>query len=78
MYWQVSVGVNMVKGHLDDLPDAVSVNVVHAEGFDLVLAQDALFARVDVAQPDVHEPFSLQERLHPRKLWNPASKAQKE
>ena len=60
--------VDMVERHLDDAPDAVLVDLVHAVCLDAVLLEDAALALVDVTKADVHEPVWLEERLHPREL----------
>ena len=46
---------DMRQRHLHDPPDAVPVDVVHAESLDAVVAQDLLLAAVHVAQANVHE-----------------------
>jgi len=49
------ISADVCKGHFHDAADAVAVNVVHAEGFDVVGAQDGLLGAVDVAEADVDE-----------------------
>ena len=46
---------NVCQSHLHDFSNPVEVDVVHAEGFDVVLADDGLFGGVDVAESDVDE-----------------------
>ena len=49
------VGADVGEGELHDAPDAVPVDVVHAEGADAVGAQEVLFGAVDVPKADVDE-----------------------
>ena len=49
------VGADVGEGELHDAPDAVAVDVVHAEGADPVGAQEVLFGPVHVPQADVDE-----------------------
>lgn len=55
-------GVHVVEGELDDTPDAVLVDVVHAERLDAVLLEDGLLARIDVAQADVDDAVGREPR----------------
>lgn len=50
-----SVRANPAQSHVHDLADAVTVDVVHAERLDAVLAQDLLLAAIHVAQADVYQ-----------------------
>ena len=70
--------VDMVERHLDDAPDAVLVDLVHRERLDAVLAQDALLARVDVAQADVHDALGRQDGLDPAELWDGLAEPEEE
>ena len=49
------VGANMRQRELHDAPNTVAVDVVHAEGADVVLTEDELFGAVDVTKADVDE-----------------------
>ena len=49
------VGADVRERELHDVADAVAVDVVHAEGADVVLAEDGLFGAVDVPEADVDE-----------------------
>ena len=49
------VRANPAERHVHDLANAMTVNIVHAERLDAVLAQDLLLTAVDVAQADVHD-----------------------
>lgn len=62
---KVPVGVDVVEGQLDDLRDTVLVDFVHAEGFNLVLAEDLLLAVINVTQTDVYELVRSQNGLQP-------------
>ena len=75
---ELTAGVNVVERHLDDAPDAVLVDLVHAERLDAVLLEDAALAVVDVAQADVHEPVRLEHRLHPCELVDFGAYAEQE
>ena len=55
------VGANVGECKLHDTADAVTVDVVHAESADVVLAEDEFFGAVDVAEANVDE-FAEGER----------------
>lgn len=74
----VPVRVDVVKGHVDDAPDTILVYFVHGEGFDAVLLEDALLARVDVAQTNVDDAVRLEDGLDPAELWHGFTDAEKE
>ena len=61
----VAPQVDVIERHLDDVPDAELVDLVHAERPDAVLLEDRLLAAVDVAQPDVHDPRGREDGLDP-------------
>lgn len=63
-----ALGVHVVERHLDDRADPVPVYLVHAERAYAALAQEALFARVDVAQADVDDAVGGQARFDPAEL----------
>ncbi len=64
----VAARVHVVERHVDDAPDPVLVDLVHRERLDAVVLEDALLARVDVAQADVHDVRGLEHGLDPVEL----------
>jgi len=65
---KVPVGIDSIQSHLDYLSNTVFINLVHAEGFDAILLQDAFLGRIDVPETNVYEAVSLQHRLDPGEL----------
>ena len=55
----------MVQRHLDHLPNAMLVHLVHAERLDVVLFEDGLLAGLYIAQADVDETRWGEAVLHP-------------
>ena len=56
------VSADVGERELHNAPDAVAVDVVHAEGADVVLTEDELFSAVDVTEADVDELASGEGR----------------
>ena len=75
---EASVRIDMVQGHLDDLTDAVLVDLVHRECLDVVLFEDLFFGLVNVAQADVDEAVGFQNRFDPGVFFNLGAEAQEE
>ena len=65
---KVPVGIDSIQSHLDNLPDTVFINLMHAKSFDAILLQDAFLCGIDVPKTNVYETVSLQHRLDPGKL----------
>lgn len=69
---------NMLDGHLDDLGDAVLVNLVHGEGLDAVLTEDLLLTSIDITETDVDQAVGGEAGLDPAELLELASDSKKE
>src|SRR5258705_377143 len=65
---EFSVGIDSVQSHLDDPSNTVFINLMHAEGFDLMLLQDAFLGGIDVPQTNIHEPVSPKHGFYPGEL----------
>ena len=57
----------MLERHLDTRADAVLVDVVHREAFDVVFPEDTFFRRVDIAQADID---AAERERGKTKSWN--------
>lgn len=68
----------MLDGHLDNLGNAVLVDLVHREGLDAVLAQDLLLASIDIAETNVDEAVGGEAGLDPGELLDLASNSKQE
>lgn len=75
---KVSVRIDSVQCQLDDLSDAVFINLMHTERFDVIFLQDALLAGIDVSKTDVHESVSFQYGFDPGELGHASCNAKKE
>lgn len=73
-----AAGGDVLDGHLDDLGNAVLVDLVHGEGLDAVLTEDLLLASVDVTETDVDETVGGEAGLDPAKLLNLAGDSEQE
>jgi hypothetical protein len=60
-----SVRVDVVQRHLDDLTDAVLVDLVHGECLNVVLLQDLLLAGVDISKTDVDDRLRVEAGREP-------------
>lgn len=68
----------MLNGHLDNLGNAVLVNLVHREGLDAVLLQDLLLASVNIAETNVDKTVGGEAGLDPGELLDLASNSKQE
>lgn len=73
-----AVGGDVLDGHLDNLGDAVLVDLVHGEGLDAVLAEDLLLSSVDVTETNVDEAVGGEARLDPAELLELAGDSEQE
>lgn len=55
MYRLIPARVDPIDRHLDDLPNPITIDFVHGEGCNVVLAENGFLACVDVAQADIGE-----------------------
>lgn len=68
----------MLDGHLDNLGDAVLVDLVHREGLDTVLAQELLLASIDITETNVDKAVGGEAGLDPGELLDLASNSKQE
>ena len=73
-----AAGGDVLDGHLDDLGNAVLVDLVHGEGLDAVLTEDLLLTSVDVTETDVDETVRGEAGLDPGKLLDLAGDSEQE
>ena len=75
---QIPLWVHVIQCHLDDLPDTVFVDFVHAERLDAIFLQDAFFARVNIAQTDVDNAVGSEGGLDPCEFGDFGADAEEE
>lgn len=64
----VALGVDVIKRHFHYLANAIFVNVVHRESFDVFLLDNLFFKVVDVAETNVDQSLSVEAGLDPSKV----------
>ena len=55
----------MIKRHLDNTTNTPFIDLMHGERLDAIRLEEALLARIDVAQADVHQLVRSERGLHP-------------
>lgn len=68
----------MFNGHLNNLGNAVLVNLVHGEGLDAVLLQELLLASVNITETNVDNTVGGEAGLDPGELLDLASNSKQE